>query len=295
MLLVNTFDVEPWWATVPPCVRTQDWNEMPDRSEAPLHQYLDLCDEAGVKCTFFFVGWYAKRFPKRIAEVVRRGHEAGCHSLYHEDVATLSTKRFRDSTREAKAIIEDAGGTRVIAYRAPSFSFPPDRCSELIGELATLGFTIDSSITTAGRIYGGGFAEQQFPAPVSLMDIYGVDIFEVPVPGVTLAGRNLPIFGGGYLRLAPRFLLNRLTQREDYHVLYLHPHDFDPNLPNLPNSSALSNARKRIRLGSLRDKVLMLFEQCEVRSCGELLARSQMRALAETEGGASPQSKARVI
>lgn len=275
MLLVNTFDVEPWWSTVPPCIGVERWDAMPDRSEAPLRDYLDVCDEVGVKCTFFFIGWYARCFPKRVAEVVRRGHEVGCHSLYHEDTSTLSTKQFRDGTREAKAIIEDASGTRVVAYRAPSFSFPPDRCSELFGELAALGFTIDSSITTAGRIYGGGFAKELFPAPASLLDIFGVNIFEVPVPGVRLAGRELPIFGGGYFRLAPGFLLNRLARREKYQVLYLHPHDFDPDLPDLPNGSAWTNARKRMRIGNPRDKVLALFRKCEVRSCGELLARSR--------------------
>ncbi len=274
MLLVNTFDVEPWWATVPPCVEVEQWGEMPDRSEAVLREYLDLCDEAGVKCTFFFIGWYAKCFPKRVEEVVRRGHEVGCHSLYHEDVATLTTLQFRDSTREAKAIIEDAGGASVVAYRAPSFSFPPDRCGELLGELSGLGFTIDSSITTAGRIYGGGYTKEQFSEPLNLMGIYGVDIFEVPVPGVMLAGSELTLFGGGYLRLAPNFLLNHFIHRESYQVLYVHPHDFDLDLPGLPSSSTLSNIRRRLRVGDLREKVLNLFALSEVKSCGELLAQS---------------------
>jgi polysaccharide deacetylase family protein (PEP-CTERM system associated) len=275
MLLVNTFDVEPWWTTVPPCVSLDRWDDMPDRSEAPLREYLDLCDEAGVKCTFFFIGWYARRFPKRIEEVVRRGHEAGCHSLNHEDVATMSTARFRQTTAEAKALIEDAAGTPVVAYRAPSFSFPPDRCGELICELSTLGFTIDSSISTAGRIHGGGFDKARFPAPVNLKSIYGVDMFEVPVPGVSLYGRELQLFGGGYLRIAPRMLLNRLALRETYQVLYVHPHDFDHDLPPLPYGGLLSNLRRRINVGDLRCKVLDLFSTSVVRSCGQLLAESE--------------------
>lgn len=271
MLLVNTFDVEPWWATVPPCVSLAHWDDMPDRSEAPLRQYLDLCDEAGVKCTFFFIGWYARRFPKRIEEVVRRGHEAGCHSLNHEDVATLSTARFRQTTAEAKALIEDAAGAPVIAYRAPSFSFPPERCGELIGVLSSLGFTIDSSISTAGRIHGGGFNNQIFPKPANLKSIYGVDIFEVPVPGVSLFGRQLQVFGGGYLRLAPRMLLNRLARRETYQVLYVHPHDFDNDLPPLPNGGPLLDLRRRINVGDIRRKLLDLFAGSDVRSCKQLL------------------------
>ena len=274
MLLVNTFDVEPWWATVPPCIAVDRWGDIPDRSEAPLRDYLDLCDEAGVKCTFFFIGWYAKCFPRRVEEVVRRGHELGCHSLFHEDVATMSIEQFRDSTREAKAIIEDAGGAGVLAYRAPSFSFPPDRCRELLVELKGLGFTIDSSITTAGRIYGGGYAREVFSSAGSLQKIYGVDIFEIPVPGVMLVGRELPIFGGGYLRLAPELLLRRLVRSETYQVLYVHPHDFDLELPDLPASSVLAKFRRRARLGDLREKVRHLFAMSDVKSCGELFAQS---------------------
>jgi polysaccharide deacetylase family protein (PEP-CTERM system associated) len=272
VLLVNTFDVEPWWATVPPCVDVSRWDELPDRSEASLKRYLDLCDEAGVKCTFFFVGWYGKRFPRFIREVVRRGHEAGCHSLYHEDVATLSMRQFRDGTREAKQMIEDAAGSPVLAYRAPSFSFPPNRSGELLGELADLGFKIDSSICKANRIFGGGFDAKRFAAPASMKDTYGVDVFEVPVPGVSIAGRKLQVFGGGYLRLTPRMLLNRLAERETYQVLYLHPHDFDADLPPLPNRSVIGNLRRRINVGDLRLKVLDLFAAAKVRSCGQLFS-----------------------
>jgi polysaccharide deacetylase family protein (PEP-CTERM system associated) len=272
LLLVNTFDVEPWWATVPPCVELDRWDEMPDRSEAPLMDYLDLCDEAGVKCTFFFIGWYARRFPRRIGEVVRRGHEAGCHSLNHEDAASQTPTQFRDSTRVAKALIEDAVGQAVTAYRAHSFSFPPERCAELLGTLADLGFTLDSSIATAGRIHGGGYRRQDFPAPRSLRESHGVDLFEIPVPGVTLAGRDVQVFGGGYLRLAPQPLLRRLAQREPYQVLYMHPHDFDRELPPLPGRGALSNLRRRITMGDPRCKLRELFRTCTVRSCGQLQA-----------------------
>lgn len=270
MLLINTFDVEPWWTDLPPLIPVKYWDDMPDRSEAPLHDYLDLCDVAGVKCTFFFIGWYAKRFPKRVAEVVQRGHEVGCHSLNHEDVATQSTHQFRDSTREAKSIVEDAAGAQVIAYRAPFFSFPPERCRELLGELSAMGFTIDSSISTATRLLGGGYVKGKFSEPLNLKALYGVDIFEVPVPGVAVAGRELPVFGGGYLRLTPQRLLNRLARNEHYQVLYLHPHDFDRDLPRLKDRGILSSLRRRISLGDLRRKVLDLFAASIVRTCGQV-------------------------
>lgn len=275
MLLINTFDVEPWWATVPPCIADSDWGTMPDRSERPLKEYLDICDEAGVRCTFFFLGWYARQFPERVAEVVRRGHEAGCHSLQHEDVATQNLKDFRAATRQAKEMIEDAAGAAVLAYRAPSFSFPPDRCAQLLSELQAMGFRIDSSITTAGRIHGGGHDRHRFPGPANLSELMGVDIFEVPVPGVSILGREFQIFGGGYLRLTPPSLVQRIARSETYQVLYLHPHDFDLDLPPLPNAGRLANLRRSVQVGGLRRKVLDLFAISDVRSCGELMNREE--------------------
>jgi polysaccharide deacetylase family protein (PEP-CTERM system associated) len=270
VLLVNTFDVEPWWATVPPCVSQEAWADMPDRSEEPLRRYLDLCDECGVKCTFFFIGWYAQNFPSRVRAVIERGHEAGCHSLNHEDVATLDPDRFRASTRDAKDMIEQAAGVSVRAYRAPSFSFPPERAAELFATLADLGFDTDSSVTTAGRVYGGGYSASDFPAPCSLQSKYGVDILEIPVPGVALAGRHIQVFGGGYLRLAPPSLLRRLARSQSYQVLYLHPHDLDRNLPPLPRSGVLSTLRRKLSIGDLSDKLRSLFAGSEVRACGQV-------------------------
>ena len=138
-----------------------------------------------------------------------------------------------------------------------------------------MGFKIDSSICTAARIHGGGFDPQAFPAPGSLLASLGVDIFEIPVPGVSLAGRDVQLFGGGYLRLAPRMLVNCIAARQDYQVLYVHPHDFDPDVPALPNRGRLYNLRRRIRIGDLRQKVRDLFRSSTVRSCGQLLPEAK--------------------
>jgi len=272
MLLINTFDVEPWWTTVPPSVALEEWDKLPDRSELPLRRFLDLCEENGVECTFFFVAWYARRFPDRVREVVARGHEVGCHSLFHEDVALLSSDEFIETTSEAKRILEDVAGEAVISYRAPSFSLPVDRVGEFFQGIHALGFKIDSSVSTASRIYGGGFSSSDFSFPESLLEAYGCDVLEVPVPGVELLGKKVQLFGGGYFRLAPGFFLDRISKQEDYQVLYLHPHDFDRNLPPIPGESRMMSLRRRLNFGSLDTKLRGLYQRAEVKSCRQLLA-----------------------
>jgi len=270
MRLVNTFDVEPWWATIPACIPIAEWSSMPDRSEHQMHEYLNLCDIANVKCTFFFVAWYAQKYPCRVREVIDRGHEVGCHSLFHEDISRQSIQDFNASTKKAKLIIEDAAGVSINAYRAPSFSIPYLNYDAYLNELANIGFDIDSSICTAMRIHGGGFSRKEFSLPINLKLQSGKSIFEIPVPGVSFMGREMQFFGGGYLRVAPPKLINKFIKKESYQVLYLHPHDFDPDLPSLPNIGILGNARRKLRIGDLKQKVLNIFAGSDVYSCGEI-------------------------
>ncbi len=99
---------------------------------------------------------------------------------------------------------------------------------------------------------------------------YGANIYEVPIPRVSLGGVELQVFGGGYLRLTPECVVRHLARRERYQVLYLHPHDFDTGLPDIPNTSLIANIKRRANVGNLRRKVASLFALADVRTCGQL-------------------------
>ena len=270
MNLINTFDVEPWWATVPPTFPASAWDGLDDRSPQAVCEYLALCGEFGVKCTFFIVGWWAKKHPALVRRMVRDGHELGCHGLYHEDVATLSRAEFVRTTRLAKAWIEDAGDAAVVAYRAPSFSVPSN-LNGFFSDLLEMGFSIDSSVCTAARIYGGRRSHSDIPSrPEVVRDGESGSLLEVPVPGATGLTFEPQVFGGGYLRLLPQAALNAIAERQKYQVLYLHPHDFDLNLPRLPGASYLTNLRRRIHVGNTMKKVRALFAAHEVSSVGQI-------------------------
>ncbi len=270
MNLINTFDVEPWWATVPPTFPSSAWDGLNDRSPHAVCDYLDLCGEFKVRCTFFIVGWWAQKHPALVRRMVRDGHELGCHGLYHEDVATLSRAEFLRTTRLAKAWIEEAGDAAVLAYRAPSFSVPKN-LNGFFSDLLELGFSIDSSVCTAARIYGGRRSGSQTPVrPEVVFSGELGSLFEVPVPGAHGLTFEPQVFGGGYLRLLPQAALNAIAERQTYQVLYLHPHDFDLNLPSLPGASRLTNLRRRIHVGNTTKKVRALFAAHKVSSVGQI-------------------------
>jgi polysaccharide deacetylase family protein (PEP-CTERM system associated) len=269
MLLVNSFDLEPWWTVIPPVFNFNDWDKLPDRSDYGLQTFLDLCDQYSVKATFFVVGWYAKKYPGRIASIVNRGHDIGCHSLAHNDIRSFSIEEFRKDTQVAKNYIEDVAGIECLSYRAPSFSFDTERFPLLTQTLYDLGFKIDSSVSNSLRFYGGGFS-QDFNAPMHIKTLNGNVIFEIPAIGRRIAGKNVQYCGGGYLRALPIFMLRRFIYSDIYQVLYLHPHDFDKDTPVIPNSSALDRLRRKISIGNLEQKLSLMYESCQVMSCLEL-------------------------
>src|SRR5262249_38479599 len=72
--------------------------------------------------------------------------------------------------------------------------------------------------------------------------VWGIEesMLELPPATLRFMGMNLPVGGGGYFRLFPRFLIERaLTQaqlelRPAVVTLYFHPWEFDPAQRRLP-------------------------------------------------------------
>ena len=52
---------------------------------------LDVLNEYDVKCTFFVVDFWAKKYPNVLKSIVENGHEIGTHSTTHPNMSKLST------------------------------------------------------------------------------------------------------------------------------------------------------------------------------------------------------------
>jgi hypothetical protein len=76
-----------------------------------------------------------------------------------------------------------------------------------------------------------------------------------------LAGRNIPLGGGGYFRLLPAVLfdgaLRWWARRGQPAMLYLHPWEFDADQPVVP-TVALSRFRHRVNLARTAGKLRTL-------------------------------------
>lgn len=67
---------------------------------------LDLLDTYGVKATFFMVGDNVRKYPELYAEVKRRGHRVGNHTMHHLQGLHESCGRYLEDVEEASRYID---------------------------------------------------------------------------------------------------------------------------------------------------------------------------------------------
>lgn len=268
--LVNIFsvDVEDYFQVeaFSDIVSRDRWSTYTLRVEANTRHLLDLLDEQGVEATFFILGWVAERVPGLVREIAARGHELACHSYWHRLIYKLSRQEFLEDTRRAKDVIEQTAGRAVYGYRAPSYSITAESLWALEA-LVEAGFTYDSSIFPIRHdVYGIPDAPR---APFRLETPSG-NLVEYPITTFRLGlGPNLPVGGGGYLRLLP-FWYTRLgfhrAQADNLPLIaYVHPWEVDPNQPRLPGR-ARSRLRHYTNLAQMRERLRALLRLGEFTS-----------------------------
>ena len=236
-----------------------DWESQPSRIEASTHRLLELLDSSQTRGTFFVLGWVAKRYPRLVHEIHQRGHEVGCHSLDHRLVCRMKPADFHETTRTAKDLIESIIQEPVLGYRAPCFSITPG-CEWAFDSLARLDFAYDSSVHPVHHpLYGNP------TAPRGPYSVAHGQMMEFPIATWKVAGRNLSVGGGAYLRLLPYKYIERglAAWEKDMQspaMLYLHPWEIDPYQPYIPLSFQ-STVRQTWGTATMEEKLRNLLHQ----------------------------------
>jgi polysaccharide deacetylase family protein (PEP-CTERM system associated) len=273
--LVNalSFDVEDWFHIlgIPELEDRSTWATRPSLVERYTEEILAVCDAAGVKATFFVLGWIAERYPSLVARIAAAGHEIGSHSYWHTLVTDQSPSEFREELRASISAIEDAAGVRVRGFRAPSFSIRPGTEWALEAVLDA-GLEYDASLYPAKRM-NGGYTSRPEPHRFPLES--GRAIAELPMSVLPLGVLSTGFSGGGYLRLMPlpviKWGIGRLARDGRPTVVYLHPRDIAPDTPRVP-MPAHRRFMTYVGLEGARDKLVRLLRAYEWAPCGEVLA-----------------------
>jgi polysaccharide deacetylase family protein (PEP-CTERM system associated) len=262
MLNALSVDVEDWFqvGAFERVIAKADWDGLPQRVERNAGAVLDLFDEAGVKGTFFTLGWVAERHPALIRRIVEAGHEIASHGWDHDRVYSLTPEAFRADLRRAHDAISAAGGVAPTGYRAPSFSIDA-RTPWAHQVLAEEGYAYSSSVAPIAHDHYGWREAPRFahrPLP-------GSDLIELPVTTFEVAGRRMAAGGGGFFRLLPyRFsswAIDRVNDGDGRPaVFYFHPWEIDPGQPRVAGAPLKSRLRHYSRLSAMRPKLLRLFK-----------------------------------
>lgn len=251
-----TVDVEDFFQVqaFATCIDRATWDRIPCRVEANMDRILGQFDRAGIKGTFFTLGWIAERHPGVVRQIVAAGHELASHGYGHELVYSLAPEAFREDVRRAKGLLEDLGGVPVVGYRAPTFSIGP-RNPWAFDVLEQEGHQYSSSIYPVKHDLYGVPDAPRFPHRPS-----PGHIVEIPMTTVQLGGRNMPISGGGYFRLMPypvfRTALRRFNRVDAAPgVFYFHPWEIDAAQPRVRQASRMSRFRHYVNIGSMPDRL----------------------------------------
>lgn len=214
-----------------------------------LNSYQQLMAAHQLHSSFFVLGEIVHSLKGALRKISAQGHEIGIHGWSHVRPLTMSIAAFEEDIRSSKQELEDTLGRSVTGYRAPCFSL--DRARLDIVE--KVGFRYDSSKILFGAhpLYGeldmDGFRE-------ILPGIYRHgDFIEFEISTLPFAGKQIPVSGGGYLRIFPWAIMKRLIKRylkkESLYVLYIHP--FEMSLlpdPAMPQGTSFAS-RRRFSLG----------------------------------------------
>ncbi|HKT46192.1 MAG TPA: XrtA system polysaccharide deacetylase [Candidatus Acidoferrales bacterium] len=249
------------------------------RVEANTERALSIFAAAGAHATFFTVGDVAERYPRLIRTIAEQGHEIGCHSYAHRLVYSLTPEQFREDTRRAKLALEDASGTPVRGYRAPTFSITP-KCPWAFEILAELGFTYDSSIFPIRHLDHGMPAGPRFPFSISTA---AGPIAEFPMPTLALGSYRAPFGGGAYMRILPywytRWALLDFNNRESRPAcVYVHPWELDPEQPRM-SGSVTAKLRQYTGLRGLEKKLVRLLRDFEFLPIGLILSSLKLKTV----------------
>lgn len=243
-----TIDIEDWYHIPSVCSSPfsvyrdveeffEKWGTGYDYLTEPTAKVLNLLDEYRVEATFFVVGDVVKRYPGLVESIVERGHEIGCHGLYHAckihpktKMPLISPEEFNERTLRARDMLEKICREKVIGYRAPNALVG----GWMLDNLERLGFKYDSSVSVnsfynkTDSNLSGVSSIPYYPKRNCLDAGCERDFVEFPWSYYNVGGFGLPTGGGPMLRfLNSGLMLKGLKQslKRGHTVLYFHPID----------------------------------------------------------------------
>ncbi len=213
---------------------------------------LNMFAKHKVRATFFILGMLAKFRPGLVKEIQNAGHEIALHGQNHRAMFTLSKEEARKDLTESYDLVTQITGEKIHGYRAPFFSINESNLY-VLEILADLGLIYDSSIFPKKMSRYGieGFSEKDclYKLPG------GKELVELPLTLGHYFGKQWPVSGGGYIRLIPKPVVNKvfndLRRQERDSMIYMHPYEFDTKSISVASNYPAGESRSTIKVHTL--------------------------------------------
>ena len=273
MINALSFDIEDWFhlVEIEAVADPARWDSLSSIVVEYTRWIVETIDKAGVRATFFILGWVADKHPELAKMIAASGHEIATHSYWHRKVYDLTPDEFREDMQRSIEVLSNQTGQKIRGFRAPSFSITPGT-EWAFDVLHDLGIDYDASLFPGVRGQGGYPCRQEphsFDAAPS-----GRAMPELPMSVMRVGPARMCFSGGGYLRLLPMWFIRRgFAQFNDAGlpvVIYLHPRDFAPDCPRVP--MPLSRRFKcYVGLKSTKRKLESLLREYRFDTCAAVL------------------------
>jgi polysaccharide deacetylase family protein (PEP-CTERM system associated) len=228
-----TVDLEEWFHVNYAGIDTRSLSASPSNLPELTDRLLELFQNHNVRCSFFILGSVAEKYPDAIRRIHQAGHEIASHGYAHKPISAMTAAEFRADLCRTSGILESVTSTKVVGFRAPSFSVTAKILPWYYATLEELGYLYSSSIF-AGRTFLYGIPDFPYHVHAPGGNGWQTRIVELPITKVNLGVTVLPL----YIRLFPAGMILRQIRRENRAgrpaMLYLHPREIDCGQPRLP-------------------------------------------------------------
>ncbi len=230
-----------------------------------LHTFIKIINKHSIKASFFIVGELIQTLKKTIIKLDSEGHDIGLHSYFHKRPVVQNINEFIKDTEDSLSEMKFILPNNSFGYRSPCFAIDRQRLDEVI----KLGIQYDASKITQKEhpLYVNldlhGFEKQE-------RDIYKKDSFKAfEVSTIKFLGVNIPIAGGGYLRIIPWplyiWLLKKYLKKSNFINFFIHPFELSNTNFDLPdNTPALTKFRynyNRNKVEKRLNKIIKLLKE----------------------------------
>jgi peptidoglycan-N-acetylglucosamine deacetylase len=266
-----TVDVEEWFhiCGAGGALAPDRWDDLPTRVVDTTRRVLDELDHAGVRATFFVLGWVAERHPTLVADILAAGHDIGSHGHAHQRAYDLGAAAFAADIRRSLSALRAAGAANVTAFRAPEWSIN-DRSLWALDVLAREGFTRDASMAPV-KIVGN----VDYPRQPHVRATAAGPILELPPLVADRFGHVMPLGWGWGLRMSsPDRVLRTIARANDAGVpavMTIHPWEVDPDPPRVSLPPRLWFAHY-FRLGGFRERLAAVLRGADFGALTDLAA-----------------------